>query len=406
VRPVTWITSSTRQVEPAGETRQSADSAHRGKEEPAAALSDKLGPGQRPRRLVSLDAFRGLTILGMLLVNNSALDIWTPAQLRHAAWNKGAHFADMIFPWFLLIVGAAIPYSVAAHRERGFPRWRYGLKALTRAAVLVLLGCLINSSFARRPMFDLGILQLIGLSYLVAALLYEPSLWWRLFLAGGLLVAHWAIIRFLPIPGLGAGVFTESENAINYINRAYLHRFALSGLISVAPTTALVLIGTAVGDELRRESDSQAKRVWQLIAVGLGLVAAGLLWNLDLPFNKPLWTASYILYTAGWGCLVLGVFYLLIDVKRWRAWSFPLVVFGMNAIVLFVAPILVQAHTLQEWNWKMPDGAKLPLQQAIINFFFLHAGRIAGGWLYTFCLILFWWLVAFWMYRRKIFLRV
>jgi predicted acyltransferase len=342
----------------------------------------------------------------MLLVNNSALDIWTPAQLRHAAWNRGAHFADMIFPWFLLIVGAAIPYSVAAHRARGFPRWRYGLKALTRAAVLVLLGCLINSSFARRPMFDLGILQLIGLSYLVAALLYEPSLWWRLFLAGGLLVAHWGIIRFLPIPGVGAGVFTESENAINYINRAYLHRFDLSGLISLAPTTALVLIGTAVGDELRRESDNQAKRVWRLMAAGLGLVAAGLLWNLDLPFNKPLWTASYILYTAGWGCLVLAVFYLLIDVKGWRAWSFPLIVLGMNAIVLFVAPILVKVHILREWNWRMPDGARLPLEQASMNFFFAHAGRIAGGWLYTFCCILLWWLAAFWMYRRKIFLRV
>jgi predicted acyltransferase len=312
----------------------------------------------------------------------------------------------MIFPWFLLIVGAAIPYSVAAHRARGFPRWRYGLKALTRAAVLVLLGCLINSSFARRPMFDLGILQLIGLSYLVAALLYEPSLLWRLLLAGGLLVAHWGIIRFLPIPGVGAGVFTESENAINYINRAYLHRFALSGLISVAPTTALVLIGTVVGDELRRESDSQAKRVCWLIAAGLGLLAAGLLWNLDLPFNKPLWTASYILYTAGWGCLVLGVFYLLIDVKGWRAWSFPLILLGMNAIVLFVAPILVKVHILREWNWRMPDGAILPLEQASMNFFFAHAGRIAGAWLYTFCYILLWWLAAFWMYRRKIFLRV
>src|SRR5262249_35042789 len=110
-------------------------------------------------RLTSLDAFRGLAILGMLLVNNVALDTSTPAPLTHAAWNGGIHLADLVYPWFLLIVGVAIPLSAAASRARGIPTWKYDLKILCRAVTLVLLGCLLESSQLKRPTFELGVLQ-------------------------------------------------------------------------------------------------------------------------------------------------------------------------------------------------------------------------------------------------------
>jgi len=358
------------------------------------------------RRLVSLDAFRGFTILGMLLVNNAALDTATPPQLTHAGWAREVHFADMVFPWFLLIVGVAIPYAVASHKRRGLPLWRYDLRVFTRAAALVLLGCLINSSLVRQPIFDLGVLQLIGLAYLVAAMLYELSPRRRLILAAGLLASHWAAIRFLPVPGVGAGVFTESTNLINHLNRVYLQPLGLRGLISVVPTSALVLVGTVLGDVLRRESETEMRKVAQLLAGGLVLIVVGWLWSLALPFNKPVWTASYVLYAGGWGALALGLLYLLIDVNGWRAWAFPLIVFGMNAITAFVVPILVKVHFLQEWTWRMPDGSRPPLEQAFMHFCYAHAGRIAGGWLYTSAYILFWWMVMLWMYRKQVFLRV
>lgn len=358
------------------------------------------------KRLVSLDAFRGLTIIGMLLVNNIALDTATPRHLMHAGWNDGVTFADMVFPWFLLIVGVAIPFSAASHRRKGLPTWMYDLKALQRAAVLVLLGCLINSSIAKTPMFSLGVLQLIGLAYFAGALLYDLSLTKRMVVAGLFLVGYWGAIRFLPVPGASAGAFTESTNLIKHLNEVYLQPYHLEGLLSVVPTTALVLIGSAIGDLFMRETPEPKRKAAYLAAGGAGLALIGWLWNLDLPFNKPVWTSSYILFAGGLGAVVLAAFYFLIDVKSWRAWSYPLVVFGVNAITAYVAPILVKLYILQEWTWTMPDGSHLPLQQAFLHSWKGWAGAVAGGWLYTASYIAFWWIVLLWMHRKKVWLRI
>jgi predicted acyltransferase len=167
---------------------------------------------------------------------------------------------------------------------------------------------------------------------------------------------------------------------------------------------ALVLIGTLVGDLLRRAA--VPPRAQALVALGVGLMGVGWLWSLDLPFNKALWTASYVLYAGGWGVLVLGGLYWVMDVAGHRAWAFPLQVFGANAIAAYVAPILVKVHVLQEWQWTMPDGSHLPLQQALLHTCYVHAGPIAGGWIYTATYILFWWCVLWVMYRKRLFLRV
>jgi predicted acyltransferase len=360
----------------------------------------------RSRRLASLDAFRGLAIVGMLLVNNVALDTATPRPLTHAPWNGGIYFADLVYPWFLLIVGVAIPYSAASHRARGLPLWRYDLKIIARAAALVLLGCLIESSQYKRPTFDLGVLQQIGLAYLVGAMLCELSVLRRLLVAASFLLAHWAAIRFLPIPGVGAGVFTENTNIIAHFNRLYLQPVSLRGLISLVPMSALVLIGTAIGDSLRREARAPIWKATRLLAAGAALAGIGWVWNLDLPFNKSVWTASYILYSAGLGAVVLALFYLTMDVTGWKFLGFPLVVFGANAMMAYVTPILVKIDILQEWKWRMPDHSLLPLQDALLQYCFLHAGRIRGGWMYTLGYILFWWLVLLYMYVKRVFWRV
>src|SRR5262249_33518912 len=150
---------------------------------------------------------------------------------------------------------------------------------LSRTAALVLLGCLIDSSLAKRPLFDLGVLQLIGLAFGSAALLSGLPVRTRLATAGGLLLFHWAAIRFVPVPALGAGAFTEDGHLILYLNQTSLQWWGLSGLISVIPTTALVLIGTAAGDLLRSERVTAPGRAGALALGGLGLLLVGWLWS-------------------------------------------------------------------------------------------------------------------------------
>ena len=360
-------------------------------------------------RLVSLDAFRGLTTAGMLLVNNIALGERTPAQLMHAPWNGGVRFADLIFPWFLLIVGVALPFSVAGARRKGMGGWRYGLRALGRVFALVFLGCLIDSSLLKRPLFDLNVLQLIGLAYGVGALLSLLPVWLRLPVALSLLAGHTAVIEHLPVPGLGHGVFREDANAILYLNRAYLNHLHLTGLVSVAPTTALVLLGTAFGDALRRERWKPWEKVIILLAFSGVLAAGGWAWHFSLPYNKPVWTASYILLTAGLGGCVLTLLYALVDAGSWKwtAWLvFPLVVYGSNAIAAYVGPILVKVFILRVWTWKMPDGTRETLEQAWLHLATAHYGPYWGGWIYTLGYLFVVWVALLELRRRKIFLRV
>jgi predicted acyltransferase len=366
--------------------------------------AERASASKRAQRLVSLDAFRGLAILGMLLVNEKVFGPATPLQLKHARWNQSPHVADMVFPWFLLIVGVAIPYAAASRQSRGVSRAAYYLDVVRRAVILVLLGCAINSSWADRPLLNMGVLQLIGLAYLVAAILYGLPLKPRLAVAAFLLAAHWAAIRFIPIPGVGAGIFTADQNLIKYLHEAYLGH-SLAGIIGVVPTSALVLIGTALGDVLRRDSYAPARKAVILLAAGALLVLAGWLWHFDLRFNKPYWTASFILFSAGWGSLTLGALFFIIDIKGWRAWAFPLVVAGMNAIFIYVVPILVKIHVLKEWMWP-PAGRSVTVEHALQNSLFAHLGRVPGGFVYTFGYIVSWWLVVLWLYRKGIFYRV
>lgn len=367
---------------------------------------EQLDENPRPRRLMSLDAFRGLTVLLMLLVNNLALGEKTPHWLTHAPWNKGIYLADVVFPWFLFILGVAIPYSAASNKRRGRSFGRFALKAIERTCGLLFLGMLIDSSLARHPVVGLGVLQIIGLAYMVAAILYILPPILRLVTALVLLLAHWWLLRFFQIPGVGAGVMTESANAVAYLNRTYLQAYHLSGIVSILPTSALAMIGSVIGDFLLNDAARPKLKVVGILAGGAVMVGAGLLWCIDLPINKSLWTASFILITAGVGSAVLSMMYLVIDVKSLKPWALPIVVFGMNALVGYVAPILMKAYILLGWTCGLPGGGRGSLHQAMIQYFKLKAGEVSGGWIYTSVYIVFWWLVLLYMYRKRWFLKV
>ena len=346
----------------------------------------------------------------MLLVNNIALGNRTPRQLMHAPWNAGVTFADFVFPWFLLIVGVAVPFAWASHQKKahGYGRWLG--KAAGRAVSLILLGCFIDSSIAKQPIFDLDVLQLIGLAYFVGAVLYPLSAGARVGLAFVFLFAHWGLLHFLPT-GMGeTGALRPDQNAVALINDAFLKRWHLTGLVSVIPTGGLVLLGTAIGDALRAERLARVHRLLILGLAGFDLALLGSLWSHLLPFNKPVWTGSYILYAAGCGIILLGTFYGLLDIltksRAGRAWAFPLTVFGANAIAAYVLPITIKLYILQGWTWPMRDGTRPTLQQALMHASVGQFGAWRGGWIYTLSYIAVTWLVLLGMYRKGLFLRV
>lgn len=378
--------------------------------EEALPANPKSAKISAPVRLAALDAFRGLTILLMLLVNNVALDEATPRHLTHAEWSGRVHLADIVFPWFLLAVGVAIPFAVASHRRKGVSWLGYFGKSIKRTISLLALGWLVDSTINHSLTIGLGVLQVIGLAYFVAALLSPLKNQWRALLAIVFLVAHSAILLIWHVPGLGPGRITEDANAIAFLNEIYLAPWGLKGLVSVIPTAAMVLIGTVFGDLFRQASLPLLRRAGIAAVSGTTLLLIGLGLSTFLPMNKPLWTAPYIIYTAGMGIMLLAALHVAVDgTKYGQKLAFPLTVPGSNAITAYVAPILVKLNILQAWivpGAIVATNAKPTLEAFLQAWCYNTAGRINGGWLYTFGYIAFWWLILFYLYRKQWFLRV
>ncbi|GIW31878.1 MAG: hypothetical protein KatS3mg071_2052 [Meiothermus sp.] len=375
-------------------------------------------------RLLALDGLRGLTVFLMLLVNNVALQEATPDQLMHAPFG-GVTLADLVFPWFLFCMGAAIPYAASSFDKQRLPLWRRLLRILRRTSLIFLLGLFLTSALARTPVFALGVLQLIALAYCLAALFYliSPRPAFLFAVAAALLVGYWAAIRFVPIPGAGPGIFEEDRNLLLHLNKTYLEPLGLRGLLSTIPTAALALLGAIVAQVLRgtreekREigviTENPSPRRFspthhplpQLLLLGSAMTGLGYGWSLELPFSKTFWTPPYILFSAGLATLLIGAFYVLFDLGRWKWLAFPFLVFGSNALLAYILPILFKVWVLQGWTVSL-NGARVSVQQAWLNWHVAHSGAVVGGWTYTLLYILAWWLVFWGFYARKIYFRV
>ena len=365
-----------------------------------AVPAGSAAPGARAGRLVALDAWRGLTIVVMWLVNNATLGAHTPWALMHAPWGGHLTLTDMVFPWFLFCAGAAIPYASAAAERAGVRGWALTLKLLRRGALLYLVGCFVTSVADHRFTLGLGVVQLIALASLLAGLLQRLPLWARLAVAFGLLGVYEALFHFLPLPGGQVGVFQENLNAVDALNDAYLAPLGLKGLLSAVPTTALVMFGAVTADLIRKGG-----RVWpRLLAWGVALSALGYglsLTPLLIEFNKAFWTPSYILYSAGLGTLGVLAFWVLERSGAGRRLLAPFTWPGRNALFAYVAPILFKTWVLQDWQvgW---SGKALSIQDSLLALWRGHLGSVAGGWLYTLAFIALWWAVSGEMARRKL----
>jgi predicted acyltransferase len=339
-------------------------------------------------RSLALDVLRGLTVALMLVVNNT---VGSPhPQFMHADWGNGITVADLVFPWFLFCSGAAIPL---ARRADG---WVW--KAVKRAFWLFALGCLVVSIVAKAPIFSLGVLQLIALAGLVAALL-QPLPWrWRIGIALALLVSYWAFILLTPVANVGVGVFDEDQNAVRQVN-SFLEPLGLRGLPSVVPTAALVMIGALV-TELIRASSTVKDRVLRLSAVGGALTALGWLWNFSLEFNKPTWTPSYVVFSCGLATLLLAAFSALEGQRWFKTLSAPLVIFGSNALLFYILPIIVKISIFQTWQL---GGSSL---QSVAITRLEEYSPVWGDTFYTALYVALWWCAAWIAYRNRWFFKV
>lgn len=364
----------------------------------------------RPERLASLDAFRGLTIAGMILVNNPGSWEHVYAPLRHAAWH-GWTPTDLVFPFFLFIVGVAMAFSLPKQLER-LGRAGIYAKILRRAATLFALGLLLNAF----PDFDLatlrvgGVLQRIALAYLATAVVHletgRRAQWWT---TVGLLAGYWAALALVPVPGYGRGDLTPEGNLAAWIDRQLLPgrlwqgSWDPEGLLSTLPAIATTLIGLLAGYWIRSARD-RAEIAAGMFTTGWGLILLGLAWDLVLPINKNLWTSSYVLFTAGAALEGLACCYWLIDVRRHRRWARPAIVFGVNALAVYVLSSLV-ARALH--RLELPGTGGLTANRWLYEHLFLPWGEpTLASLAYATCYVAIWWVLLLPLYRRRIWLKI
>ena len=394
---------------------------------PASVPASALLPG--PERLTSLDAFRGATIIGMILVNNPGTWGAIYAPLKHAAWN-GWTPTDLIFPFFLFIVGVST--ALAFHRALGRGATRASLAGKAGRRALWLFG--FGVFMAAFPFFTLedgavagrdygtlrimGVLQRIALCYLGAALLYlyasrrarHVTLW-------ALLVGYTLALLFIPVPGAGYPVL----NIPAYTLPAWFDRLVLTkphlwggagkvwdpeGLLSTLPALGSTLFGIWAGEVFLSKRTGEAKALLLLLA-GVALVVLGYVWDWALPINKSLWTSSYAVFTAGQALCALGAFYWLIDLKGYRRWAQPLVVYGVNAITVFVMSGIV-AKTMSAIRVPGGEGsAGVPLQKAVFDSVFAPLGppKLASL-LFALTWIAAWYGVLYVMYKRETLIKI
>ncbi|MFN2501006.1 MAG: acyltransferase family protein [Pyrinomonadaceae bacterium] len=426
-------------------------------------------------RLISLDAFRGMTIAGMVLVNNpgSWSHIYDP--LEHAAWH-GLTPTDYIFPFFLFIVGVAVPIALGQRISEGLTAKVYR-KIVSRAVMIYLLGAAISIlpffsygstdgpeilkmaiwvtltaalfflmlrnyrvaaalaavavlgvagmylagytvvpySFATFRIF--GVLQRIAICYLVVSLIFLHTTWrQQLYIAAGILLGYWLLMTAIPVPGCEAT--TIDDRACNLA--AYLDRLILGenhiwrggrvydpeGILSTLPAIATTLSGVLTGTWLlsgKREQKTDADALNKVAAMfffGVVCFAVGWIWNSYFPFNKSLWTSSYVLVTTGLALFTLASCYWLIDIKGYRKWATPFIIFGANALALFVFTGLF-SRMIGAYKVTASDGQQVAVQKWIFDNVYLSVAQpVDASLLFAISYILLW-LLLMWLLRRK-----
>lgn len=365
----------------------------------------KLLPS-RPR-VLSLDALRGFDmfwIIGGCKIfrelagqTNSGFSKILSSQLHHAKW-EGFTAWDLIMPLFLFIVGAVMPFSFHKRLAQGQSKKQIYLHVIKRTIILFVLGMIAQGNLLKYDLSKLHIycntLQAIAAGYLISAtIMLSMRIVWQVSMTTLLMLLFWGLMVLVPVPGYGAGVLTPEGNLAIYIDRLILGRFedgtSYTWILSSITFVCTVMLGVMAGEILRSKKSQVGKVLW-LLAVGLGTSALGLLWSLWLPIVKHLWTSSFVLFAGGLSFLLLGLFYLVIDVWGFRKWAFGFVVIGTNAITVYMATRLFDFRLIG-------------------NIFVGGLSKWCGPWselLQWVAAFIVVWLILYWMYRKKTFVKI
>jgi len=368
-------------------------------------------------RLYSLDVFRGITIVGMILVNNPGSWDYVYRPLLHAKWN-GWTPTDFIFPFFLFIVGVAMAFSFSKRIEQGSGFKQLFLKVIRRTLIIFILGLFLNYYWS----FDLatlripGVLQRIAICYFFASLfMLKMNQRWQIVLAILLLAVYWAALKIIPVPGFGAGNLSPEGNLCRYVDsqilsgHTWLYAPALGfdpeGILSTIPAIVSVLLGVFTGNWLRSSKEKMEKAAGMFFIANIALVL-GVIMHEWLPINKNLWTSSYVIFMAGMALHFLGFCYWLIDVKGYKNWAFPFTVFGMNAIIAYFTLSLF-GKTMAYWKITQSDGSEISIKSILYENIFAPAfGDYFGSLMYPITMIVIWFGLLFLLYRKRIFIKV
>jgi predicted acyltransferase len=367
----------------------------------------------RPRRLLSLDAFRGMTIAGMILVNNPGTWASIYPPLEHAEWH-GWTPTDLIFPFFLFIVGVAMAFSFSQRKTQGQSRSRLTLHIIVRSAAMFGLGMLLTGipdfDFSHRLILD--VLQRIGVVYLVSALIIlYSSRFVQGFLAGFFLIVYWVLMFAIPVPGYGAGVLAPEGNVWSYVDTLLLStwHYHAEGILSLIPSFSTVLLGQLAGQWLRSEKTNEQKVNGLFVLGNVGL-CVGLILDQWFPINKLLWSSSYVLFTAGFAMNILAIVYWMIEIHGWTRWFLPMVALGMNAIAaFFLSSLTARILGLVSVGTVGPDGvaAKISLKGWLYSTLFSPwLSAVNASLAYAVCYALLWTGLMWILYKKKVFIKL
>ena len=364
-------------------------------------------------RLQSLDALRGFDMFfimggaGLL----AALATWFPCgfteaiaqQMDHVEWNGLAHH-DTIFPLFLFIAGISFPFSLEKQRAGGRSPWQIHRKVLIRGLVLFLMGVAYNGLLSHWDFANAryaSVLARIGFAWMFAALIFMHTSWRsRVGITTFLLVGYWLLVRFVPAPdAMGEGVYTAQGSIVGYIDRIllpgriYYGNIDPEGILSIIPAIGTALLGMFTGEwvKWKHEGLTPEKKVAWMVVAGIALLVLGLVWSLDFPINKKMWTSSFVCVVGAYSVLMFALFYYLIDVRGWRRWTLFFTVIGMNSITIYLGQKFIHFSYTADKLF----GGLIQLLPEQAQPFFNQAAYIAVCWLFLYIL-----------YRKRIFLKV
>ena len=378
-------------------------------------------PPPNDERLLSLDAFRGMTIMAMILVNNPGTWSAVYPPLRHADWH-GWTPTDLIFPFFLFMVGVSIVFSLQTRLASGASKRALSLKVVARAVKVYLLGLLLfffhhGLTCNIGEIRFCGVLARIAVVFLICGLIFiffKPRV--QVLLCVLFLVGYWLCMTKVPTPGNDGQVMLEpGNNLAAWIDGKVMpfgHFFHQvpdtdenrvswdpEGPFSTIPALATCLIGVFVGLLLRNRGKTQEHKVITLYFSGVLLGIGGCLWGLHFPINKPIWSSSYVLLTAGLGCIILASCVYLIDMLGRKRLLYPAVVFGSNAITMYCLSSLLAGLVFYGGDWRLNVEAVHSLTHAG------YSAEFASLW-YALFFVAVNFLPAWLLYRSRVFLRV